>query len=487
MTGTSVKDVGSALMNLPVSQSGKSQGTGDFQKIWSAQMSKGTADGSFQNSTLQENPSGSVVRESGSDRAAEDSQSQAVQSSNGKETENTQPEDTGVRETVTDESGETESVSEGTPKQGTGGTEEVSVDAQEEAMEVLNTAAWNLLQQIAEVFGIEPEELQAVMEDLGLGQLDLLDASKLGKLLLSLGGAEDSYALLMDEGLYDRYQALMAQRTEMVQESAETLDADPEELLTLIKEAAEEKTEESVPVIVEKNDGSRENQTAEEEPVLPAERTAGDGVEEAQQTGRQTQGQTDREETHSESHRDKGEPMNLFTQNLKETQFQPQLQQAEEVPQSTSWSSNTRQIMDQIMDYMKLQLNADTTNLEMQLHPESLGTLQVQLVSKGGMVTANFIAQNEAVKEALESQVVQLREQFEEQGVKVESIEVTVQTHEFERNLEQGRGREPQENAKRGRSRRVRLSGTDAPDADGQDGPADDLVAVGGSTVSYSA
>ena len=145
------------------------------------------------------------------------------------------------------------------------------------------------------------------------------------------------------------------------------------------------------------------------------------------------------------------------------------------------------EIMDQIMDYMKFTLNADTTSLEMQLHPASLGTLQIQIASKGGVVTANFIAQNEAVKAALESQMVQLREQFEEQGVKVEAIEVTVQTHEFEQNLEQGRGRNHQETEKKGRGRRISLGGAFNLEDQEESLTEPDMMVTGSSTVSYTA
>ena len=73
--------------------------------------------------------------------------------------------------------------------------------------------------------------------------------------------------------------------------------------------------------------------------------------------------------------------------------------------------------MRQIMDYMKVSVKADSSELEMQLHPQSLGTLHIQMASRNGVVTANFIAQNETVKAALESQMVQLKENFAEQGV----------------------------------------------------------------------
>ena len=51
------------------------------------------------------------------------------------------------------------------------------------------------------------------------------------------------------------------------------------------------------------------------------------------------------------------------------------------------------------------------------------------------------------VKEALEAQVATLRENLNQSGVKVDAIEVTVASHEFERNLDQNHKREEEEGA----------------------------------------
>ena len=144
------------------------------------------------------------------------------------------------------------------------------------------------------------------------------------------------------------------------------------------------------------------------------------------------------------------------------------------------------------MDYMRVQLKPDMSNLEMQLHPASLGSLQVQVASKGGVVTAQFFTQNETVKAALESQMIQLKESFAEQGVKVEAIEVTVQTHEFERNLNQGQGqRSGEEPARKSRPRRIDLSGGMSPEEleilDEQERLAADMMAANGNSVDYTA
>ncbi len=83
--------------------------------------------------------------------------------------------------------------------------EDVSGVTQEQllAMEILGTAAAQLMEQIADVFEVTVDELQSVMDNLEMEPADLLDASKLGNLLLELGGAKDAYALITDGTLYD--------------------------------------------------------------------------------------------------------------------------------------------------------------------------------------------------------------------------------------------------------------------------------------------
>lgn len=452
---TTVKEVGSAFMNLVTPQTGKSsQGAVNFQNVWNNQMNKGAMGNLSQDSAAaarKESLSGERLQRGSSLKAKE---SQTVQNDGGK-------------------------------------AEELSPEEQAEAMEALNTASLQMMQEIADAFGITVEELQAAMDGMGMEQTDVLDASKLGGLLLTLSGAEDSCALVTDGELYEKYRMLMGELDGALQQCADDLGVEQNQLLALLKEgfgrdvSAEETTAVRQPEGIQEAAGQAE-ETVQEEPasaVDPAE-SALQKEQEAQDRG----GSHPEGERHSEGRSDKSQQPNIFLQDLRTQQFQPGVQQAESTVAGSPWSENTQEIMDQILDYMKLQLNADATNLEMQLHPASLGTLQIQLASKAGVVTANFIAQNEAVKAALETQMVQLKEQFEEQGIKVESIEVTVQTHEFERNLdEQGRGRDQQQTDRKGRSRRVSLSDPIAAEsAEEEDSLAAEVRAAGGSTVDYA-
>ena len=98
---------------------------------------------------------------------------------------------------------------------------------------------------------------------------------------------------------------------------------------------------------------------------------------------------------------------------------------------------DTLQIMEQIAEQMKVVVTPDTTSMEMQLNPENLGKIYLHISSEEGVVSAQFMTTNEVVKEALELQMVALRENLTQAGIKVDAIEVTIASHEFEKNLEQ--------------------------------------------------
>ena len=92
------------------------------------------------------------------------------------------------------------------------------------------------------------------------------------------------------------------------------------------------------------------------------------------------------------------------------------------------------------------------------LNPEELGKLLLKVVSdKNGQVAAHITVQNEDVKEALTAQMAVLKDTLNEQGVKIDAIEVTVSAHEFEENLDnqfsneqqQGEQAEQKANARR--------------------------------------
>lgn len=456
MTSTSVKDAGSVLMNLTPGMGNRTTGIGQtgFQTVLSNQTQRNAGKQAAESRDTTNGPTAGKkpvdsIKPKNADR---------VQS---RETKDMSVESKG---------------------------EEMSPEDMEQAMEVLETAAVELVQQTAEMLGIPVEELQSLMEDMGMSELDILDPAELSALFLRAGGVEDSYALVTDEGLYQDYQTLMKQLETTLQECSRQLDMDPVQIPTLLTKLQEKPVTQSeasaAPVMeVSQEKTSVENALPGYDGMTVQDNTGVDAGKDAAASSRE-HGQKEQDSDNRGQ-----QDGNIFLQDLRTEEFRPEVQQPAET-ESLAGADNTENIMRQIMDHMKVQLKEDTSSLEMQLHPASLGTVQVQIASRGGAVTANFIAQNEAVKAALESQMVQLMERFDEQGVKVEAIEVTVQTHEFERNLEQGRGREQQsgEPAKKGRIRRIDLNDTvSMENMEEEDALAADMMAANGNTVDYTA
>ena len=162
---------------------------------------------------------------------------------------------------------------------------------------------------------------------------------------------------------------------------------------------------------------------------------------------------------------------------------------------SSTYGVNGQEILRQITDYIRVHVNVETTEMELQLHPASLGNIKVQLASTEGALTAIFTTENEAVKAALESQLVQLKENFAQQGLKVESVEVNVSAQGFERSLDQQeqQGQNQFQNANgRNRSRRIRLNGMgETEDILGEEMTVDDRIVAdmmirNGNTVDYT-
>lgn len=128
----------------------------------------------------------------------------------------------------------------------------------------------------------------------------------------------------------------------------------------------------------------------------------------------------------------------------------------------------------------------------MQLHPASLGTVNVQIAARGGSITAQFTTQNEAVRAAVESQIVELKQQFEEQGIKVDKVEVAVASHQDSQQFSQS-GEEAQRDQKSQSGRTVRrlnldeLDAEDAPEMEESEKIAVEMMRANGGTVDYTA
>ncbi len=128
----------------------------------------------------------------------------------------------------------------------------------------------------------------------------------------------------------------------------------------------------------------------------------------------------------------------------------------------TGQSVRVSEMVDQIVEQARITNFEDQTTMEMTLNPAGLGKIYIEVTQHGNEITAKIFTENEAVKEALENQMVNLRTTLNEGSQKITSVEVAVGSHEFEKNLEENARQEQQnqENANQQtqKNRRINLN-----------------------------
>lgn len=343
---------------------------------------------------------------------------------------------------------------------------ELPEEGLEQLMEILQSAILQIQELLTQQLNISPQELEQLMRQKGFTDVQLLQPETVSQLILDATGAEDSMALVMDEDLYQSQQTII----QGFQEITQKLETE------LKEEGGLQKTLESLKSL----GNSVESQTVQESGA----------AEENFRQENQEQPEQGREHESAQSQHQNTVGQVLYQNYTSQAQSQAVTGQSGAVTFSSgaayAQTPETQQVMDQILDYMKVSMKPEDTVLNMQLHPENLGTLHIQISAREGVMTAHFTATSEAVKTVLENQMVVLRENFEQQDIKVDAIEVTVETHQFESNLEQGRNRGEEEQGRRPRRRRLDMSGLEsAEELPEQDKIVAEMMAANGSSVDY--
>lgn len=393
---------------------------------------------------------------------------------------------------------------------------------QEQLAEKTEAFAEDVEEVLKEELGVSKEQIEKAMETLGLTFSDLLNPNQLANLVAELTGAENMSELLCSEEFMTIMQEVSVLGENLLQELGITVD-ELTGLLDTVSNSIETATEEQMiqtegiaqnveaasDAVNEISKSQRDMDAVpmhEESETADGKLTVNEKVQESADEGTVRVADANADEAaKSESGRDEtfsgqqntgdagAETRNdmspSVSQNVAETDFS----QVQNSVGETASQVDVAEIMKQIVEYSKVTISNQAATMEMQLNPENLGKIYMEITSKDGVVSAHITAQNEAVKEALESQLIELRQNLNQAGVKVEAVEVTVESHEFEKNLEQNSRQQEdeasrQEKASKG-TRRINLSELD--ELDGLMTEEESLVAQmmadQGNSVDYTA
>ena len=333
--------------------------------------------------------------------------------------------------------------------------------------------------------GVSDEQVEDAMSILGLQWMDLLNPASLSQLVTQLTGTEDACSLLMSE----EFTNIMQNTDELVQSLSETLGISKDEWVALQNQLAEltadfnetvDMADGGVQEIAPQTDATITSQdttvmaatvqmthtTEETQNVQPEEETEDaapviqvNASEDAQTENNVSENASgEMGEPAAQSQKTKESSVNEHAQNMEfQVRAEQQTVAPEEVNKVASRTTiDVQDIMNQITEFAKVNLSPENSSIEMQLNPENLGKVYLHIAAtKEGNITAELAVSSETVKTALEAQIADLRTSLNQQGIKVDAVEVAIASYEFERNLEQNASGEEQQGSQREESGRT--------------------------------
>lgn len=296
---------------------------------------------------------------------------------------------------------------------------------------------------VKDVLKLDDDQMDAILAEMGITVLQLLDPQILQQFVLTAEGAGDITDMLTSEMMLADYQMILQQFAQMPEGVSEILaqmepvSEDDADLQGILQELTAVKPEQA-PVV---SDGEvLQKAVNTQEPAILGQTSSSDSSK--TMSGESNASSTESFVQTSQPQTDASVEAVPFAQ-----QFD--LQGAREV-QDAPMPNQSVQIIEQIVRQIRVSVTDTTSTMEMQLNPERLGKVLLTISAKEGMMTANFTVQTEEARLALESQMYQLRDTLEQKEIKVEAVSISVSDFSFaqgggddadSKNLEQGDGK----------------------------------------------
>jgi len=87
---------------------------------------------------------------------------------------------------------------------------------------------------------------------------------------------------------------------------------------------------------------------------------------------------------------------------------------------------NISEVIDQIVSRIKVEVKSDVSEIRILLKPEHLGEVSMKIEARNGIISAQFAAENQRVKEAIEAGLTNLKDSLNQQGINVSQLSVSV-------------------------------------------------------------
>lgn len=303
---------------------------------------------------------------------------------------------------------------------------------------------------VKDILDISDEDFEKIMAESGFAVVDLLNPQNVVSLIAQFKNT-DTVSIAVNEELSQMLTDINAGINEVVNMFMKDNAVSFDEVINLIENYAKPVTDDNQKVLQSTGqnvpDVNRQDETDESGKVIDV--IVND--ERPENTGDFVKNDITSEDDHKEKNDNAGNKTNAETvlDSLMSAVSDTTVTAADGMD-----GINSVYVVRQIVDAVRVNLTEEVRTIEVALTPEHLGKVNITVASKNGILTASMVVQNEMVKNAIENQLTMLKTQFESQGIKVEHVEVTVASHEFDSDM-QG-GADDRNNTKSGARRKFR-------------------------------
>ncbi len=324
-------------------------------------------------------------------------------------------------------------------------TKSNATDSVDEKVDVIEKKAEELKNEVAEVLGVDTEVVENILEQLGINIFQLAEPENLLKFMQQVFQAETPSDLLLVDGIKD----LFVQVKEVVgeklanleeafkgfdfadfdEEIAKALDKNKnvvkstEETSSVVAEEEIVVSEEETVETVLKNETVEENESYENKNDVQTDNVSSTVEETSQQSGFAKQDfQNNNSNFKSFENSNNGNELNSVALDNVNKAFGKVIAKSESMK-----NVNSSDIINQIIEKFKASVvKENVSQIKITLRPEYLGDVSLKVVSENGIVSAQFLAENQKVKEIIEANFAQLKDMLNEQGVQVSALSVSI-------------------------------------------------------------
>lgn len=266
---------------------------------------------------------------------------------------------------------------------------------------------------IEKVFDLSTDELKNTLSELELNISDLLDDSGIQKFVLYLNGASEIDMICnetLNQDVFNLIESIGKLINDFGFESKGKLIEEVKEFVNTLEGDTEIVSGKTVE-ITETEDATN---FAQEDGKIIAERTDIDSKFE------------------SSSHNDSSNHMSQET-NLIDGIANALSNAVSKTENVSSFEGDVEaaDIVRQVVEEIKTNINDKVRSLQIKLNPENLGRVQISVTTKNGVMQAKIIVETESAKNAIEHSIALLKETFENQDLKVEAVEVMIANYDF--------------------------------------------------------